>query len=220
MTRTSPLALTLTLALTGTAHAAQILGPWSIESAPIQASLVSGGGSLFNWLNVVNAPLTVNQALTQFPLADTGYADANSGTIIDLTYAPGQAVNNPGDDLVLLDARYSFNSYTLYSSSDGFTTPLVVSANDLSWTGETRDYYVGSLPGAGSFPALVMAYGVDLSFWGVPLGSDVITIRVVHSGFESDLLGLGVLTPVPAPAAGAILALAGAAALRRRRHDR
>jgi len=213
------LAVAVTLATTASAQAVQTLGQWQIASAPTSATLISGGGSLWNWLNTTNAALTVNQAMTAFPVGDTGYADASPGTIVDLTYAPGQAVNNPGLDLVLLDSGFSANSYTLYSSTDGFTTPLTIPAANLVTTSELRNYYAGSLPNQGPFPAFILSYGIDLSFWGIPQGGDVTTIRMVMSGIECDPLTVAVLDPVPAPNAAALLAIGALATTCRRRND-
>lgn len=207
------------LLLASAAGAAQTLGQWQIASAPTSATLVSGGGSLWNWLNTTNAALTVNQAMTAFPVGDTGYADASPGTTVDLTYAPGQAVNNPGLDLVLLDSGFSTNSYTVYSSTDGFTTPLFIPAANLVTTNELRNYYAGSLPNQGPFPAFILSYGIDLSFWGIPQGGDVTTLRMVMSGIECDPLTIGVLEPVPAPGAAALFAIGALTTTRRRRID-
>lgn len=38
---------------------AEVIGPYDIAATPSSATLVAGGGAAFNWLNVVNSPVTI-----------------------------------------------------------------------------------------------------------------------------------------------------------------
>src|SRR5262245_27590035 len=61
------------LAWFGAVGATETVGPHTIEATPVSAVLVSGGGVSFKWLNIVNSPLTLDEALTGFSVIDDGY---------------------------------------------------------------------------------------------------------------------------------------------------
>lgn len=203
-------ALAALVTTAGLASASETIGPWNIGATPVNAT---GSVAANAWLNVANAPVSVFDAFTGFSILDDGMANLPTGTVIDLTWAAGTAVNNAGSDLVLFDARFSHNSYQVYVDFDGFTTPFAISAADLAFTGEMRSYFYGA-GGAGAFPADIMAAPIDLAFWGVPLGGQVTTVRVVTTNSEADFIGMGSL--VPAPGALALLSVAGLMTRRRR----
>ena len=182
----------------------EIVGPYVIIAAPVEAELLAGGGASFDWLNVVNTPVSVDEAFTGLSVSADGFANAQSGTVVRLTFAPGTLVNRPGPDLVLLDAGNDLNVYVASTSHDGFTQSLVLNA--ITDTGEDRAYFQD---GAGPAPHDVLAASIDLSSFDVPEGVSVAQVRLFTEGPSNDLLGLGVLagTPVPAAPAWGILAL-------------
>ena len=170
----------------------EVIGPYTVQSAPASASLVSGGGGITNWLNVVNAPVSINDAYSGFSLIDRGYANFTQGSVVQMNFASGTLVNGPGPDLLLLDGRYSFNSYSVSTSQDGFATQFAVSSSDLTDTGVRRSYYYGQ--DNGPYPAMVMADAIDLSNLGVPAGASVASVRVTTTNSEADLLDVGALS--------------------------
>lgn len=200
---------------------AEIIGPWDISDAPVSAALVAGGGGAWDWLNVVNAPISVSTAFSGFSIIDDGYANGPAGTTVEMTFAPGVAVNGPGDDLVVFDGRYSVNSYAWSTSYDGFVAEEALPGGAFAFTGVVKSYFYG---GGGPFSALVMAKAVDLSTLGVPLGASILKVRLRGTTTEVDPLGIGVLRgrggqvpSVPEPGSLAFLGLGAAMALRRRR---
>lgn len=173
----------------GAATASEIIGPYTIVATPSAASLVfGGGGPQFNWLNIVNTPVTVNEAFTGFGLVDDGYANAEAGAAMLLSFAPGTLRNNAGPDLVLFDADNNLNVYLVSTSADGFSHQNVASAT--TNTGVTRNYFLG---GAGPSSYDLYATTIDLSSFGIPAGQDVAQVRLFCEGPSNDLLGLGVL---------------------------
>lgn len=171
----------------------ETIGPYNVVATPASAVLVSGGGALFNWLNVVNAPVSINEALTGFSVIDDGYANAQSGTTLRLTFDPGVLRNHPGSDLVLLDANNDLNQYRVRTSYDGFSREILVNAS--SDTGVDRNYYFG---GQGPAAYDVYAGTIDLSSLNIPEDQTVNTIQLFTEGPSNDPLGLGVLA-VPGP---------------------
>jgi len=167
----------------------EVIGPWTIVQAPATATLIAGGGGLWDWLNVVNAPITLDEAFTGFSLIDDGFANGDAGTIVEMTFAPA-VVNQDGTDLVLLDGRYSENSYAVSTGFDGFVIEQAFDATVFGFTGVTRSYFYGE--DNGPYEANVMAAPIDLSDLGVPDGGLVSAVRVIITSTQGDLLGLGV----------------------------
>jgi hypothetical protein len=177
------------------AHA-EIVGSFDIAATPSSAVLLSGGGASWNWLNVLNAPVTLNDALTGFSVIDDGYANAQSGTLLRLTFTPGVR-NEPGPDLVLLDAGNDLNQYRIRTSYDSFSNEILVNAS--TDTGVDRSYYYG---GTGPATYRVYAGTIDLSNLNVPAGASVSQVQLFTEGPSNDPVGLGVLrTAAAAPAA-------------------
>jgi hypothetical protein len=173
----------------------EIIGPYTVVAAPTSAVLLTGGGASFNWLNVVNAPVSIDQALTGFSLIDDGYGNAQSGTTLRLTFAPGSLTNHAGPDLLLLDANNDGNQYRVATSHDGFSHEILVTAS--TDTGVDRNYFFG---GQGPTTFDVMAAAIDLSSLNVPPGGSVDQVRLFTEGGSNDPLGLGVLaSPAPVP---------------------
>jgi len=167
---------------------AEIIGPYKVIDAPVQAQMLGGGGVSFNWLNVVNTPVSIQEAFTGFSIIADGYANANAGTTFLLTYAPGVLRNDPGPDLVLFDAGGTGNQYIVYTSYNNFNHPILVFPS--VDTGEDRTYFYG---GTGPQTYDVKAAVMDLSQFGVPAGATVSQVRVFTEGGSCDLLGVGVL---------------------------
>jgi hypothetical protein len=63
-------------ALTGSRASAEVIGIWDVVS-PVSASLVGGSTDeeFFFWLNVVDAPVTIEEAFTGYSILDDGYAN-------------------------------------------------------------------------------------------------------------------------------------------------
>lgn len=198
------------LALTAGIASAETIGGYTIVDTPIRAVQLSGGGALWDWLNVVNAPVTINDAFSGSLLADDGYANGNAGTTVQCTFAAGALVNNPGVDFIFVDSRYSFNEYNIFIDADGFTTPQF--AGGAAGTGEFRSYFYA---GGGPFTAELVVYAFDLSSWGVAPGGVVTDVRFTGLSSEIDPIGFGV---VPTPGALAVLGMGGVLAGRRRRN--
>jgi len=189
-------------ALLGVAHAGENVGQHTIVATPTSAVLVSGGGANFTWLNVVNGPVSIDAALTGFSTIDDGYANAAAGTTLRLSFGPGVLQNQPGPDLVLLDANNDLNVYLVSTSHDNFGQQIVVSAT--VDTGVDRNYFLG---GQGPTPFDVMAAAIDLSSLNVPAGQSVDQIRLFTEGPSNDPLGLGVLAPATQVPSGSLLGL-------------
>ncbi|MEW6303553.1 MAG: PEP-CTERM sorting domain-containing protein [Verrucomicrobiota bacterium] len=175
------------------APAAETIGPWTVTATPGSATLISGGGGSFQWLNVVNTPVTLNDAFTGFSVVDDGFANADSGTVLEFGFGPGVAVNGPGADLVIFDARYDAGDYALSTSLDNFIQELVYPAAVFAFTGESRSYYYNS---GGPYSAQIWAAGVDLSDLGVADGASVSGVRLRTVNSSGDPIGLAV---VPEP---------------------
>lgn len=198
------------LTLAAGAASAETIGGYTIVDTPVRARLVAGGGAGWDWLNVVNAPVSVNDAFSGSLLADDGYANGPAGTTVEATFAAGALVNNPGVDFIFVDSRYSLNEYNIYIDADGFTTPQF--AGGAAGTGEFRNYFYA---GGGPFNAELIVYAFDLSTWGVPLGGVVSSVRFEGLSSEIDPIGFGT---VPTPGALTVLAASGMVAGRRRRN--
>jgi hypothetical protein len=197
------------------AHA-ELIGTWDLV-APSTAHLVSGGGGqYFDWLNVVNAPVTIEEAFTGYGILDDGYANFSPDTVVELGYAGGMLRNGPGDDLALLDARFDANSFGVATSIDEFQSELLLLANAFVHTGETIQYYYGGFP----LPYTATIWGVafDLSALGVPEGAVVDAIRVRSIERDGgDLIGVGSIRDVAEPSSFVLLLSGMAIAAARRR---
>jgi hypothetical protein len=202
------LAAALTSLTSGRAEA-ELIGFWNLE-APVSAELLSGGTSVFfDWLNVANEPVTIEEAFTGHGILDDGYANFSRDTVVELGYREGAARNRPGSDLVLFDARFDANSYAVSTSYDEFSSELFLLASTFVFTGETRQYYYAGLPLP--FTADIWAVAFDLSALGVPEGWTVDKIRV--RGLEDDggdLIGVGAIREAAEPSS-LVLLLVGAA---------
>ncbi len=153
----------------------QTLGPWEVVP-PGSAVVVSGGGGLWGWLNVVNASISFTNAMIQSPIEDAGYANAEIGTTMDFVHVPG-VVNGPGADLVLFDAQFDVGVYTVKTNYDGFTASIQVDTA-ISTYAITRPYYYELNPTFAN-PADVMGVEIDLSDLGVPEGESVIGFKLI-----------------------------------------
>ena len=173
----------------------ETIGPWIVRAAPASASLISGGTGGTNWINVVDTSVTYDEAFTGPSMIDDGYANLSDGTVIEMTFATGALVNGPGADLLLLDGRFSMNSYAVSADYDSFATELPLADTDFTSSGLTRSYYYG---GTGPHVATVMGATIDLSDLGIPDDESVTTIRVRTTSGEADLLGVGILDPLHA----------------------
>jgi hypothetical protein len=198
---------------------AEVIGIWDVE-APVSAVLLSGGGgTFFDWLNVVNVPIGIDDAFAGPHLLDGGYANLSTGTVVELNYGESSTSslrNRPGDDLVLFDARFDANSFAVATSFDGFERELRLLAGGFLDTGNTRLYYYGGrdLP----YTAEIWGAPFDLSALGVPEGEAVDAIRVRSLEDDGgDLIGVGAIRPIAEPSTLVLLLGATALAAARRR---
>ena len=166
----------------------ETIGPWQIRAAPSSAALISGGGPLWDWMNVANSQVGVPAAFSGVSTIADGYANAETGTVVEVAFHAGELVNGIGPDLVMLDALYSNNTYDVSTSHDGFQSWVGVPA--FGQTGVFRSYYVG---GYGPYPIEIGGAGVDLTSLGVPSGATVIAVRFRTTSWECDPVGVGAL---------------------------
>ena len=164
-------------------YAQETIGPFDIEQAPESATGSVGA----TWGNVVNTPVTVNEAFSGFSIIDDGFINISAGDFYEVTFNP-PVVNVAGPDIVVFDARYDAGAYTLRTSYDGFSASFVPS----NWvdSGVDRSYYYG---GAGPASADVWGVEVDLSDLGVPDSATVSNIRVTVNNGGGDPLGVGAI---------------------------
>ncbi len=165
---------------------ADTLGPATFSRAS-SATLIAGGGGSFNWLNVINAPVSMTQALTAAPLQDMGYANATSGTVLEYTF-PAGITNGPGPDIVVFDLHYDVGFYNVSTDFDGFAAAGAVGG----WanTGIGGSYWYD---GAGPYGADVWWGTMDLSSVGVPVGGVVYAFRTIATNEATDPAGAGSL---------------------------
>jgi hypothetical protein len=171
--------------------AQETIGPFDIGQAPVSATGSVGP----YWGNVVNVPVSINDAFSGFSIIDDGWINISVGDFYEVTFSP-PIVNGIGPDIVVFDAHYDFGDYTLRTSYDGFSASWIPTG----WvdTGETRLYYYG---GVGAASADVWGAPVDLSNLGVPAGASVASIRATANNASCDPLGMGALgEPVVATA--------------------
>ncbi len=181
------------------------IGPWDIRSAPVSATFQSGDPlAIIQWININNADIPIAEAFTGMSVIDDGLGNIPSGSVIEMTFEPGKALNISGNDVVLFEARFTPGSYRLFTSYDGLSTFLNVDLTDFTYTGIQRDYYYGL--NWGPFSAEVWAVPIDLSQLGIPIGVSVETIRLVTTSNGADPLGVGSLT-IPEPATICLLGL-------------
>ena len=204
-----------TTSLVGSRAEAEIIGIWDVV-APISASLVSGTTTdpFFFWLNVVDAPVTIEEAFTGHSILDDGYANFTVNTVVELGFAADAAENISGPDLVLFDGRFDANAFAVSTSYDGFLSEISLTLDLFVNTFEMRQYFFGN-PEPNT--ATIWDAPFDLSDLGVPEGASVgeIRVRYINEG-GGDLIGVGSLTgtqPVPEPTPLPLLILATAALL-------
>lgn len=196
--------LILVLAFSPSASATMI-GAWDVQSAPTSASMISGtnSGHINGWLNTVNAPITINDALSGPNILDAGIANLFNSSF-QLTFGSGSVLNNAGADLVLFDARYDAGYYAISSSYDDFSNIFSILPSAFISTGESRSYYLEGCPIPRPFSATIYGAEIDLSLLGIPDGADVTSFRIWSlNGTGSDFIGMGSLTPAmhnPEPA--------------------
>lgn len=196
---------------------AEVVGTWNIVATPDSAAFVTTPES--GWLNVVDAPVSFNDALTGFSVLDDGWANLDPGAIFELTFGAGVLKNNAGFDLVVLDAHYDSGSYALSTNLDGFTAELALGSALFSYTGVDRDYYFENNDILN--PSEIWGVGVDLSDLGIGAGVEVSAVRLRATNSSTDPIAVGVLgplqQPVPEPGTLALLGAGVVSLLRRRR---
>lgn len=164
--------------------AAQTIGPWNLLP-PDSASLISGGGVHWDWINVENVPLTLEQAMTSWPIDEQGYANADSGTEVQVNFVDG-VTNNVGPDLVMLDANFDQGNYSISCEYDGYGAGVAANIPGMPIATENEYYYLN----AGPYRAKVRGVEVDLSDLGVPSGTTVYGFRFECIDAACDPIGL------------------------------
>jgi hypothetical protein len=181
-------AATAALFFSATAHADSV-GSWTFYN-PDSAVLIEGGEGDWGFLNVAFFPIGVNEAFTDTPMSEKGYANGSVGTIIEVTF-DGGVVNGEGDDLVMLEARFDAGSFDISSEYDGFETTASPTFED------TEVDHTYGFDGAGPYIAGVFGGGIDLSNLGVPDGETVHTFRFTTTNAGADPLGLAAIIDDP-----------------------
>ena len=182
------------LSLGGSARAQETIGPWMIEAVPSSAT-GSGPVQAGGWLNVVNSPVTIQDAFTSFSILDAGLGNLGESFVLELTFAD-PVMNGEGPDLVLFDARFDAGAFAVSTEFDGFGTELPVTA--FIDSGEDRLYFF-EFNQPGPFPADVFGAEIDLSDLGLAPNDAVSVIRVRSTNDQTDPLGLGSLQPAAPP---------------------
>ena len=207
----SRLALPALLALCMPVRAnAELVGAIDV-TAPTSASMVQGDESLAlgQYLNVIDAPITVNDAFSGPGIIEDGIANFRADWIFELNFAGG-VPNAAGPDLVIFDAAFDLGSYAVSTNLDGFAAEVSVLFTSFTDTGETRDYFFGA-GGSTTVSAGIRAGSFDLTDLGVGDGVSVDSIRIRSlNDSRADLVGVGALqVPEPATVAfGGIASLA------------
>jgi hypothetical protein len=191
----------------------ETIGSWEILSAPTSATFQTGNPiAAINWINVNNVNISISDAFSGMSVINDGLGNIPSNSIIEMTFAPGTALNVPGNDLVLFEARFTAGSYLLSTSYDSYNSSI---QPNFVFTGLNRAYYYGL--NWGPFSAQVWGAPIDLSQLGVPLGQYVNKIRLIATTNGADPLGIGSLS-IPEPAS-AVLIGAGLFFVRARRRQ-
>jgi hypothetical protein len=209
----SAIALVAAALTAGAASASEVIGPWNVRAADSASLTTDPMGSITGWLNVANAPVTVNEAFSGSNILDDGIANAAIGYTVEVVFNT-PVVNLPGPDMVMFEAQFDAGDYAISTDFDGFAASLALPASSFIDTGEVRDYFF-ELNSDGPFSASIWGGAFDLSALGVPNNASVSAIRFTSTNNMTDPIGLAAI--VPAPAGVAALALGGLAAMRRRR---
>jgi hypothetical protein len=206
----------------GVANADIILGAFDFNSNQFGNTLVESDGGTFssiNWLNTLNANPGNPGYLTGANF-NTGVANIGTGgtPLYTISYNT-PIVNQSGNDLGIVTARFSSNdTATLEVSSNGgatFSSPLNFGPGLALSTGVGYTYYYG---GGGPFSAVLYVTPVDLSGFGISSGAVIDAIRITGSP-ELDLIRVAGLNTgaVPEPTTMLLLGfgLVGLAGARR-----
>jgi hypothetical protein len=209
--KSTVLALSVAIALPlSTIQAGEVIGPVTVTATPASATLIVGGGPLFDWMNVVDAPVGLGSAFHGFPVLDDGFANPAPGTVIALHFGAGTLVNGPGPDVAVFDAHFDAGAYALSADATGFVVELPLPEAAFIPTGEVRSYYYPGPLGTGPSDAAIFVAVVDLSMLGVPPGAAVTTLHLKALNAGCDPVGVGSLTPQPPGAIVGGYALAAA----------
>jgi hypothetical protein len=193
---------------------AEIIGPWDVQEAPIAAMLIPpGGGPDWGWLNIVDEPVDVNEAFSDFSIIADGYASADEGTVVKITLSVSGVPNLPGFDLVLFEARYGAGEYAISTTPD-FAVEVQLLQTDFDDTGVDRVYFYEH----GLFPTLADVWAAPIDLSGLDIGDEelVTTLYFRTTNDQADPLGVGIL---PAPMSILVMGV-GAATLFRTRPRR
>ncbi|MDA0667023.1 MAG: hypothetical protein O3A95_02985 [Planctomycetota bacterium] len=144
--------------------------------------------------------------MSSSPIEAGGFANADAGTTVEVTFSGG-VVNGPGADLVMLDAQFDVGSYRITSDFDGFAASVAFST--VSGTVVSTVGYFYEFNSSGPFTANVVGVEVDLSSIGVPAGGTVTSLRFTSANAACDPVSLakidsGLSLSVSALAAGTL----------------
>ncbi|MFG0329886.1 MAG: hypothetical protein ACF8PN_08315 [Phycisphaerales bacterium] len=175
------------LLIGGAAFADETVGPWTLR-APDSASQIAGGGSIWAYINVLDAPVSIFDAFTGEPMLNDGYANGDLGTIVEVGWSGG-VTNGPGPDLVMLDAVFDQGEYAISCDFDGFVAESIPT---MVFSGESRAYYYQTA-GHGPFPADIYGGEIDLSDLGVPDGDTIFAARFRTTNTAGDPVALAAI---------------------------
>ncbi len=171
----------------------ETIGIWEIQSAPTSATFQTGDPqAVITWMNVNNVNISISDAFSGMSVIDDGLGNIPSNSIMEMTFAPGTALNVPGNDLVVFEARFTPGSYLISTSYDNYSSSVSILQSNFVFTGLSRAYYYGL--NWGPFSAQVWGAPIDLSQLGVPLGQYVDKIRLIATSSGADPLGIGSLS--------------------------
>lgn len=208
----------LALGVAASLRAQVTLGDFEFDEHLFGDTLLESDGGSFsagNWLNVVSQN-PGNPGFLTGANFNTGIANIGMTTspIYTIGYN-GMIVNRPGNDLGIVVARYTEDNIRFSVSEDGvnFSSTVTYGPETAFDTGVHFDYFYG---GGGPFNAELFVQPVDLSDFGMAIGSGITAVRVTGDP-QLDLVRVAGFVPEP----GTYLAFgSGAILLLRRRQVR
>lgn len=195
---------------------AATIGGFTFNDSQFGDTLIESDGGAYrnaHWLNIINSNPGNPGALTGANF-DTGIA--NIGLTAHPVYTIGYnsaIANTAGDDLGIVAARFSSDTFDLAVSTDGvtFTAPISFGPASGVNTGVGRTYfYEAAGVGNGPFDATLFVTPIDLSVFGLSSGETISAVRITSMP-QGDLIRIAGLNPTTTsvPDAGSTLSLLG-----------
>lgn len=204
---------------TSAANASINLGTYSFDANEFGNTLLESDGGSFsagNWLNIANVNPGNPGYLTGANF-DTGIANLNAGSA---TYTIGysQAITNgAGDDMGIVAARYSADTFDVSVSLDGvnFSPTISFGPGTGVATGVFKNYFYG---GGGPYAAQLYVSPVNLDVFGIASNASIVSVRISGNP-QADLIRVAGFADgaIPEPGAIAIWSVFGLVGLSFRR---